>query len=424
MGDTGGSASFENVACPFCGLLCDDLAVTRTGSALKVTNTNCEKAVAGFERAMVSASVQICGQDASLNEAVATSAELIKKSKAPLYGGLATDVDGMRAAMALADRTGGIVDHALSGVLDRNLGVLQSAGWIMSTLTETRNRADVVVIVGSDVHKLHPRFFERIVCAQESMFDEPPSKRTVIFIGQGLDQSGATGPRVGEVVTLPCPPEKVDEVLAVLLARLRGHPVTGDAFAGVSLADIDALSERLRNAAYSVMVWAPAGLATPQPDLVVHSISEIVKNLNETTRGAGLSLGGNEGATTATSVCGWQSGYSSRVSFASGAPEYDPFLYSIDRKLAEKEGDLLVWVASFSNELGPPDTDLPLIVLGTPGLKYKKQPDVFIPVGTPGVDHRGQLIRCDGVVSLPLHDLGRSQNPSAAEVLSAIEAAL
>ena len=49
---------------------------------------------------------------------------------------------------------------------------------------------------------------------------------------------------------------------------------------------------------------------------------------------------------------------------------------------------------------------------------------MFIPVGTPGVDHAGRLIRVDNVVSLPLKDLGRADLPPAADVLSAIEAQL
>jgi formylmethanofuran dehydrogenase subunit B len=57
-------------------------------------------------------------------------------------------------------------------------------------------------------------------------------------------------------------------------------------------------------------------------------------------------------------------------------------------------------------------------------LKLSSEPAVFIPVGTPGVDHAGRLIRVDNVVSLPLKDLGRADLPSVADVLSAIEAAL
>jgi formylmethanofuran dehydrogenase subunit B len=92
--------------------------------------------------------------------------------------------------------------------------------------------------------------------------------------------------------------------------------------------------------------------------------------------------------------------------------------------LGDDEGDLLLWIASYSPDLVPPSTKIPTIVLGTPGMKLPKSTDVFIPIGTPGVDHAGRLIRVDSVVSLPLKNLGRAELPEAADVVSAIEAAL
>jgi formylmethanofuran dehydrogenase subunit B len=123
-------------------------------------------------------------------------------------------------------------------------------------------------------------------------------------------------------------------------------------------------------------------------------------------------------------VSTWLSGSPPRVSFASGKPDYDPYLYSINRMLASGEGDLLVWITSFTPSLMPPTNKLPLVLLGTPGVAPTQTPEVFIPIGTPGVDHRGLLVRCDSVVSLPLKDLGRADLPAAADVLASIEAAL
>jgi formylmethanofuran dehydrogenase subunit B len=150
----------------------------------------------------------------------------------------------------------------------------------------------------------------------------------------------------------------------------------------------------------------------------------LAKDLNQTIRFAGLSLGGAEGAVTAAATTTWITGYPLRVSFASGAPDYDPYRHDIARMLADGEGDLLVWTASFSPDLAPPKTKLPAVVLGTPGLKLAKTPEVFIPIGTPGVDHAGRLVRVDNVVSLPLKNLGRSELPSAASIFSSVEAAL
>jgi formylmethanofuran dehydrogenase subunit B len=216
----------------------------------------------------------------------------------------------------------------------------------------------------------------------------------------------------------------IGDVLAALRARLREAPVAPVDFGGTTLAEIDALAERCRNANYGVVVWAPPGLDFPYAELVVDHITGLVKDLNKTTRFAGLSLGGGEGAMSAGSVCAWQSGYPLRVSYASGAPDYDPYRYAIGLMLAEGEGDLLVWVASFMPNLASPATELPSIVLGTPGIPLPKAPEVFIPIGTPGLDHAGRLVRCDSVVTLPLKDLGRAPLPRAADLLAAIEAAL
>ena len=423
-GERASSELFENVTNPFCGTLPDDLTVERTDKGLKVLNNGDGKSVAGFERKLPPSSPQVKGKDVDLAKAIQEAAKLIGKAALPLYGGLATDVGGMRAVLALAERSGGIVDHALSEAQYRNFKIVQTTGWVMSTITEVRNRADLLIIAGSDIHKLHPRFFERVVSPPDSMFDVTAPKRTVVFIGKGLDRSGAKGPRIGDVVTIACKDEQAGDVVALVRARLRGFRIEQPKLEGVSLAEIDALAERCRNANYGVVIWAPPSLNFPCAELAVEQFTGLVKDLNQTIRFAGLALGGAEGAITAAAVCTWISGYPLRVSYATGAPDYDPYRWAIGRMLKEGEGDLLLWTASISPELSPPATDLPTIVLGTPGLKLASEPAVFIPVGTPGVDHAGRLIRVDNVVSLPLKDLGRAELPPAADVLSAIEAAL
>ncbi len=416
--------STTSVGCPFCGILCDDLEVARSGTSLKVLKNGCDKAVAGFERAVAGAKPQIGGKDADLGTAIREAAAILRTAKLPLYGGLGTEVDGMRAVMSIADRSRGVVDHALSEGQFRNFRVLQSSGWFMTTLTEARNRADLFVVVASDLHKLHPRFFERVVTPAQSMFAEPPAPRHVVFLGQGLDQSAATGPRIASVTTIPCPLDQVGDVVAVLRAIANGVPIAKQPVAGVAFAEIEKVAALIKAASYGVFVWAPPSLAFPSADLVVHSVSELVKDLNKTGRHAGLSLGGNEGAVSAGAVCAWQSGYPLRVSYASGKPDHDMLRYSISRMLSAGEGDCLVWLSSFTPDVAVPDTKIPIIAIGTPGLKTARTPEIFIPVGTPGADHAGRIVRCDNVVSLPLRNLGRSDLPRAADVLGAIEAAL
>jgi formylmethanofuran dehydrogenase subunit B len=418
------SELFENVTDPFDGTLNDDLVIELTDKGLKVLKNGSPRSIAGFERKLPEASPQIGGKEVSLDKAVAEAAKLIGKAALPLYGGLATDVEGMRAVLALAECSGGIVDHALSEAQYRNFKVMQTTGWITSTLTETRNRADLIIVAGSDVLGFHPRFIETIAAPPDSMFDVTAPKRTLVFMGKGLDGAVTKGSQVADVITLPCKPERAGEVVGALRARLRGFRLKPLKIDDVTLAEIDALAEKCKQAKYGVVVWAPPSLDFPFAELAVEQFAGLVNDLNQTTRFAGLSLGGGEGAITASAVCTWISGYPLRVSYASGAPDYDPYRWAIGRMLKDSEGDLLVWIASISPDLAPPETKLQTIVLGTPGLKLAKPPQVFIPVGTPGLDHAGRMIRVDNVVSLPLKDLGRAELPPAADVLAAIEAAL
>ena len=280
---------YENVTSPFDGMLNDDITVERKGDTLKVLKGACAKSVAGFERKLPKAQAAVRGKLVELEAAIKEAARLIGEAELPLFGGLATDVEGIRAALAVAERAGGIVDHALSAALYRNLKVLQISGWITSTLTETRNRADLIIVVG-DVPKLHPRFMERIVEPPASMFDVTAKKRTVVFIGKGGDAVHRS--QAGETVTLPCKIEQAGEVIGTLRARLRGFRIKARKVAGIPLAEIDALAERCRKATYGVVVWAPPLLDFSHAELTVDQLAGLAKDLNQTIRFAGLSLGG------------------------------------------------------------------------------------------------------------------------------------
>jgi formylmethanofuran dehydrogenase subunit B len=91
--------------------------------------------------------------------------------------------------------------------------------------------------------------------------------------------------------------------------------------------------------------------------------------------------------------------------------------------LERGEADVLFWISSFDQTRTPPTTTIPTIILGAAGMPLKKEPAVFIPVGTPGVDHAGHLFRTDRVVAIPLRQLRQSSLPSVADAIGAIEAA-
>ena len=162
-----------DITCPFCGLACDDLRLEGDGAQPTLVNA-CPTARARFTAALDTVDADrsrtplIRGQQATLAEAVDEALSLLQGARLPLIAALATDVNGMRAALDLADRCGATLDHAGGDALFRNLLVVQDGGWMTCTLTEVRHRADLVVLLGTECHTRFPRLFERILAQQAS----------------------------------------------------------------------------------------------------------------------------------------------------------------------------------------------------------------------------------------------------------------
>lgn len=418
-------AEITEVPSPFCGIGTDDLTIQVDGILLKVVENGCAVNTPAFEQAVTDTSARVDGKEVSLDVAVAKAAALLKHTNQPVIGGCATDVNGMRALLALADRSGAVVDNMNFTGARNNFLALQDSGWMNTTLAEVKNRCDLLLIVGTDLESFSPRFFERYLWNESSMFLDDTGKREVIYLGKAPSGAASTSPDGQKAQVFECANEDLPDVVAVLRALVKGNPIRVDSVGGIAVADLQVIADKLKAANYSVVTWAAGALAYSQAELTVQTLSEMIKDINNrNTRSSGLPLGGKEGDQTANQVCGWTTGYPARTRFSSGFPEYDPYLNDTDFLLNNGEADALVWVQAFNAKAVPPVTDLPTIVVGRSGMTFAKEPDVFIPVGTPGIDHAGHAYRMDNVVAIRLKKLRESGLPSTSDVLHAIEQAL
>ena len=414
----------EEVPSPFCGIGTDDLSIQIDGITLKVLANGCAVNTPMFEQSITDTSPRVAGQAVSLSEAVSHAASLLKNTQLPVIGGCATDVNGMRGLLALADRIGAVVDNMNFTGARNNFLALQDSGWMNTTLAEVKNRCDVLLVVGTDLEAFAPRFFERYIWNTEAMFIDDTQQREVIYLGKAPSGDLSTSPNGKAAQVFECATTDLPEVIAVLRALVKGHPIRATAVCGIAVSDLQTIADTLKAASYGVVTWAAGALAYAQAELTVQSLSEMIKDLNQTTRCSGLPLAGKEGDQTANQVCGWTTGYPARTRFSRGYPEYDPFLNDTKLLLADSEADVLVWVQAFNVNSVPPVTDLPTIVIGRSGMTFAKEPDVFIPIGTPGIDHAGHAYRMDNVVAIRLKKLRDSGLPSTADVLNAIEQAM
>lgn len=411
-----------NIPCPFCSLLCDDLVIKNDNGVIRAEKNACAKAVQQFSRSNPSNQAKIHGKDATFEEACTYAAAILKKTQHPLFAGLGTDVDGNRAVLSIAEQTGGVVGHMLEEGMSANFRVLQDRGWIASTLTEVRNRADLIILVGINMDTF-PRFFERIVLNKSALVASNLKNRAVIYIGEGLTSTQLKSLQGIKVNQLKCKNQYIGEVLATIRALVTNRSLQVKKVAGLKMDDLQKLSQKMLAANYGVLVWNPADLCAPNADLTIHTICGLVEDINVTNRFVTLPISGNEGGMSAAGVCAWQSGYPLRVSFAKGYPEYD-FRYSIQNLLDRHAVDAMVWISSISKGIQPYKTDIPVIALTTPAMRFKHTPAVYIPVGTAGIDHHGRMIRCDSVVTQRLAQLRVSNLPMLSSVLQKIQAIL
>lgn len=387
--------------CPACGLLCDDMS----GEAIAAQQFSCGKAARFYARKQPAASPQIQGQAVSLEAAVHAAAVILNTARSPLMAGSSTDVHGARALSALALQTRGSVTHLNASSTLRNMQVLQHRGWQVTTLTEVRNRADVLLMIGTDVVSHHARFFERVIWVEDAMFTEPAARQVFYLGGEQLNTQPGVSPDGRAPQVIACAAAQLPEVVAVLRALVMGKPVAGESVAGVAVSTLRALAETLKAARYAVLAWVSKDLPYTHAELTIENITETVVALNQHSRAMGLSLGGSDGDTSVNYVHTWLNGV------------------IIDAPAWESH-DAVVWVNSFSPEAVPPAGTAPVVVLGAADSVFATPPAVFIPVATPGLECGGQQFRVDGSVTLPLTAVRPTDLPTLPQVVAMISTEL
>lgn len=409
-----------NATCPACGLLCDDIALG-TQPELMLQN-GCVKIIRFFEQSfdvLPAIAPLLAGKPADIESAISAAAEILRNSQQPLFAGLGTEVQGMRTVMSLAQKTNATLDHMHSEATVSNTRTMQNSGWLTTTLSEVKNRADVILAIGTDITSSHPRFFEKLVWNTDNLFSKPTPQ--VILLGATDSSHAATAPDGTPPQLIPAQATQLPEIINVLNSLLNGKKLHADAVAGIPLATLNTLLEKLKTAKYAVIIWSAGALKIPHAELTIQSIVQLINKLNENSRAAGLPLNSGDGDSSVNNVSTWLSGYPTRNRFNNGIPEYDTHQYSTKNQLAEC--DALLWISTF-NPYTAPDCKAPTIAIGHPDTQFEHMPDVFIPVGIPGVDHAGQMFRMDSSITLPLKKLRNSNLPSLSEVIAKIEAKL
>ena len=179
----------ENVVCPFCGCLCDDLVVYVEDNRIAKVERGCEISRTKFltinEERIAKPYIVINGEkkEVSLEEAVEKAADILANARRPvLYGWSSTSNEAIRRGIELAELVGGVIDNTSSVCHGPTILAEQLQGIPTCTLGEVKNRADLVIFWGCNPLEAHPRHMARYSAFVKGFFTPEGRKGRKIVV--------------------------------------------------------------------------------------------------------------------------------------------------------------------------------------------------------------------------------------------------
>lgn len=391
-----------DIPCSFCACLCDDLQATVSDGQVSSVERACALARPWFlgEASAERPDCRVEGKPATIDEALARAATLLRAARYPLVYGLSrATCEAQAVAVDVADLITGVLDTPADRAA---LDALQSVGEVTCTLGEIRNRADLIVVWNVDPATSHPRFFER--------YAPLTPDRSLVAVGPQATALGAAG---AERIEL-CGDGDFDAA-TTLIALAKGMSVDEDCVmkrTGAGFAVWRGLLERMQAARYGVLICGDFG-DEPASRATRVALAKLVRLLNAETRFALFSLPGATNSVGAANVLSSRTGYPTAIDLSRGIVESNYNELAAGRLLAAGELDAaLVICDELPSErlAGSIRRKIPIVAVDWRQTSTMEAANVAIPLAVPGVESGGTMFRCDGVplalrppVSSPLH---------------------
>ena len=416
------STVVEHVACPFCGCLCDDIAVEVDGARIIKVKRACSSGQGIFMDYDPSPRrPRIKGEEVEWDAAVAEAAAILKAADSPLIYGLSSSAsEAQRKVVELADRIGAVVDST-SSVCHGPTGLaMQAVGEPTCTLGEVRDRADLLVFWGCNPDASHLRHFSRFsLTAKGALTAKGREDRTVYAV-----DVRPTGTSKKADHFLQVDPGCDFEVLTTLRLLVQGGAPEGDSAGGIPMKQLEELVERLKTCRYGVFFMGMGLTMTAARQLNVAELFTLVAELNEHAKCSVIPMRGHGNVTGADQVLSWTTGYPFAVSYARGYPQFSPGEFTAVDMLARRATDAAVILASdpgahFPRPAAAHLERIPTIVLDHGPSVTASHATVLFPTAAYGVDAGGTAYRMDNV-PVPLSQVIETDRPSDEEVLGRI----
>jgi formylmethanofuran dehydrogenase subunit B len=409
----------ENVVCPFCGCLCDDIVVEVEDNRITAAKKVCANGRSLFLNAQTQvAQPTVDGEEVKWPQAIDAAARILTEGASPLiYGLSSTASEAQRKAIALADLLGATIDSTSSVCHGPTTIGIQSRGEPTCTLGEIKHRADLLIFWGCNPAEAHQRHFSRYsVSARGKLTSQGRKDRTMVVV----DVRPTASSRRADIL-LQVRPGCDFDVLNAMRALLKGRDLDVTEVGGVNVAQLADLLERMKSCRFGVIFFGMGVTQTGGKHLNVAELLTLVAELNAHTRFTTMPMRGHGNVAGADSTLTWQTGYPFAVNLARGYPQYNPGEFTAVDVLARGEADAALVIASdpvahFPRQAAQQLSRIPTIVLDPEVNLTARVARVVLPTAIYGVSAAGTAYRMDNV-PLPLKKVVDSPRPTDEQVL-------
>lgn len=416
----------EDVLCPFCGCLCDDIKVEVEEGRIVGVKRACRlgsSKILGHERT-TAPMIRVDGEllETTYEEAYDQAAQILKEAKRPLlYGWCSTVCETAKLGILLAEEVGGVVDSTATVCHGPSIIGIEEKGMAGATLGQIKNRADLIVFWGANPAEAHPRHTVRYSSNARGMFTpDGRGGRKVIVVDV---RETRTAKNADKFILIK--PGTDYEVLSALRMIVQGKgEIVPETVAGVAKSDLEEAAAMMLAAKFGVVLIGLGLTHSRGRYKNVDNALSLVADLNGFTKFVVMAMRGHYNVAGFGQVCAWSTGFPMAVDLSRGAPYFNPGETAACDLLAKREADAMMVVAADPASNFPRATvggmvEIPVIQIDPFPNPTTLLADVVIPTAVCGIEAEGTAYRMDGL-SLRMKKVVDSPYPTDEEAVREI----
>ncbi|HNR58187.1 MAG: formylmethanofuran dehydrogenase subunit B [Methanothrix sp.] len=416
----------EDVLCPFCGCLCDDIKVEVEEGKIVGVKRACRlgsSKILGHERT-TAPMIRVDGEllETTYEEAYDQAAQILKEAKRPLlYGWCSTVCETAKLGILLAEEVGGVVDSTATVCHGPSIIGIEEKGMAGATLGQIKNRADLIVFWGANPAEAHPRHTVRYSSNARGMFTpDGRGGRKVIVVDV---RETRTAKNADKFILIK--PGTDYEVLSALRMIVQGKgEIVPETVAGVAKSDLEEAAAMMLAAKFGVVLIGLGLTHSRGRYKNVDNALSLVADLNGFTKFVVMAMRGHYNVAGFGQVCAWSTGFPMAVDLSRGAPYFNPGETAACDLLAKREADAMMVVAADPASNFPRATvggmvEIPVIQIDPFPNPTTLLADVVIPTAVCGIEAEGTAYRMDGL-SLRMKKVVDSPYPTDEEAVREI----